>query len=305
MVMDMAMAMVTESPSAEFPAPEQRRYEIAGICFRVLCPSRWMFRQDGLLVPFRTEREDWNHTIQLDVVHRLTEPEGECLFVQPHLRVFLQGDAQVRYDGAVKEGLEGAYIRIHRQGTLSRVQILEGAIREGITPKILLNVMEAEHHIVRSRGFLLHAACVEWKGRAILFTAPSGVGKSTQADLWCRLRQARLINGDRAAVMVGEDRVMAMGIPFSGSSGVCRNGAMPVAAIVYLGQAERTQLHRIQGVKAFRRIWEGCCVNVWDREDVALCTDTVMEAAQRSPVFFLDCRPDESAVKALEQALEV
>jgi hypothetical protein len=163
--------------------------------------------------------------------------------------------------------------------------------------------MEAEHKIVRKGGFLLHAAYIRHGEGAILFTAPSGTGKSTQAELWRSLRGAELINGDRAAVYSRENGVWVMGVPFSGSSGVAKNVSLPLKAIVYLAQSPLTSITSLSGFRAFRRLWEGCSVNVWNLDDVNTCTQNVMNAIGVVPVFYLACTPDESAVIALEKAL--
>ena len=167
----------------------------------------------------------------------------------------------------------------------------------------VLSAMESEHRIVGRGGFLLHASWVRWKDRAILFTAPSGTGKSTQAELWCRLRGAELINGDRAAVFAGETP-QVRGIPFSGSSGVGKNARMPLAAVVYLSQAPQTTIEPLRGFRAFRKLWEGCSINLWDRADVDSCAENVTRVLGQVPMFHLACTPDASAVRALEQRLE-
>lgn len=157
--------------------------------------------------------------------------------------------------------------------------------------------------IVNAHGFLLHASFIAWHGRAILFTAPSGTGKSTQAELWRSLRGAQVINGDRVAVMCTKEGILASGVPCSGSSGISRNETLPLGAVVYLSQDEQTWIKRLTGRHAFARIWEGCCVNVWNREDMALCSDSVIHVAKTVPVWHLACRPDETAVETLEAAL--
>lgn len=63
-------------------------------------------------------------------------------------------------------------------------------------------------------------------------------------------------------------------IPFSGSSGVGKNEQMPLAAVVYLSQASQTTIAPLRGFRAFRRLWEGCSVNLWDREDLDACEQT-------------------------------
>ena len=110
--------------------------------------------------------------------------------------------------------------------------------------------------------------------------------------------------GNRGAVMVENGQVLVGGIPFSGSSGISENVSLPLAAIVYLSQAPQTRITRLSGVRAFRSIWEGCSISVWDRQDVDLCTHSVSAAVCAVPVFHLACTPDESAVIALESALE-
>lgn len=281
----------------------ERCYSIAGIRFQVRCPEKWMYREDGVLTGFRCDLTDPGHILEFAVVRELAPPEGMLVFSQPDKQVYRDGAAQIRYDGAVSESLTGAYMRICREGTYSRIQVREDAIRGHITPKLVLNALEAEHRLVEAGAFLLHASYICCQGKAILFTAPSGTGKSTQADLWCRLRGARLINGDRAAVSADPSGITVHGIPFAGSSGVFENESYPLSAIVYLSQAPQTTLAPLTGVRAFRAVWEGCSVNVWNPEDISVCTETVLETVQRVPVYHLACTPDESAVKALEQEL--
>lgn len=283
--------------------PMERFYTIAGIRFRICCPEEWLYRDDGVLTAYRGEGYLPDHTLHFSVVDALSPPEGDLVYSQPDKQIYRDGAAQVRYDGAVSADLGGAYMRIRREGCQSFVQVKRGAIRGRITSKLVLNALEAEHQIVHKGGFLLHASYICRDGKAILFTAPSGTGKSTQAELWCRLRGARLLNGDRAAVMAKPEGVRVRGIPFAGSSGVFENETLPLEAIVYLSQAPQTGIVRLNGVRAFRAVWEGCSVNVWNPEDVTACTETVLDVIQRIPVLHLACTPDESAVAALEKEL--
>lgn len=281
----------------------ERCYTIAGVRFRVCCPAEWMYREDGVLSAYRSPDVETEHTLEFQVVEELSPPEGELIYSQPNRRIYRSAAAQIRYDGALGGGLLGAHTRISREGALSRIQVKRDTILGRITPKLVLNAMEAEHRIVMAGGFLLHASYICHQGKAILFTAPSGTGKSTQAELWCRLRGARLLNGDRAAVMAEADGVMVRGVPFAGSSGVFENETFPLAAIVYLSQTPETAITPLVGLRSFKAIWEGCSVNIWNPEDVAVCSETVLTVVQRIPVFHLACTPDESAVEALEQEL--
>ena len=278
-------------------------YTISGIRFQVVCPEKWMFRDEGVLAAYRSGDSAADHTLEFSLVEQLAPPAGTCICAQPDKQVYQDEACQIRYIGVVGEDLSGAYMRIARCGSTSLVQVKESALQGHITAKLVLNAMEMEHHIVQNGGFLLHASYIGWQGRAILFTAPSGVGKSTQAALWQSLRDARVFNGDRAGVMVKDGVVYACGIPFSGSSGIAENETLPLSAIVYLSQAPQTRITRLTGINAFRSIWEGCSINLWNKEDVIACTETVLQTAAQIPIFHLACTPDSSAVEALEQAL--
>ena len=61
---------------------------------------------------------------------------------------------------------------------------------------------------------------------------------------------------------------------------------------------------QLKGFDAFRKVWEGISVNIWDSADVSVCSQTVLDALEVVPVYHLACTPDEEAVKALEQVLE-
>lgn len=66
----------------------------------------------------------------------------------------------------------------------------------------------------------LHASLVDSPYGGLLFSGVSGVGKSTQGDLWERFADASLINGDRPILRKTSDGWMASGSPYAGSSGV-------------------------------------------------------------------------------------
>lgn len=281
----------------------ERYYNIAGVRYRISAPDDQLSSEEGALAAFRAETADWDQWLDFAAADCLDPPSGELVYSDADRTIYFDNENQIRYEGTSGNRLEQAYIRILRCGNHSFVQVRKRKISVQITSKLIQNSMEMEHQIVTRKGILLHAAFIQCGGRAILFTAPSGTGKSTQADLWCRFRNAELINGDRAAVMRDGTTAKAFGIPFSGSSGVSKNVQSPLAAIVYLGQAPQTTVVPLHGSAAFRKVWEGCSVNAWNREDVSTCFQTVTELIESTPVYYMACTPDEQAVLVLEREL--
>lgn len=281
----------------------ERFYRFADITLRITANEEDLYRQDGVLLPFRVEGPDFSHTISYQIVDTLPVPEGDPIFRGLQLQVFRQGQVQTICLGDTDHLSAGAHTQIRREGNHSQVQVLRSKIPDRIPARFVLNTLEIEYHIAHHGGFLLHSSFISWNGKAILFTAPSGTGKSTQAELWKKYRGAEIINGDRTAVMVSDGGIFAHGVPYCGTSGICGNAELPLAAIVYLTQSPKSSVQPLTGLRAFRRVWEGCSVHTWDREDMELCTNAVMEAIRQVPVLHLACTPDEDAVNVLDAYL--
>lgn len=281
----------------------EKYYQFAGMDFLIDIPDEQMYCDDRRLAAFRVEKVTEPHCFQFQIVEELEAPGGAEITVQPGFRVYQEGDWSVRYIGGVQQTWEPAYIRAAHKGKQHNVQLKAAQFTGRVGTQTVLNSMAAEKLIVQEKGVILHASFIAYKDRAILFTAPSGTGKSTQADLWKDLRGAEIINGDRVAIRLVEGTILAEGIPFAGSSQYCENRSLPLAAVVYLGQAPTTTIRRVKGAEAFMRIWEGCSINTWDKDDVGKVTDLVAGLVQSVPIYHLVCTPDESAITALEQEL--
>lgn len=270
-----------------------------------------MYEEDGCLSPFRIDKSEISgnvrsaqqpHYFHFTVTKELKKPEGEPVAVYPDYRVYAQG--AVRYIGTVYKSWLSAYIRAEHRGKWHEVQLRAADFPDRIGVKTVLTSLGAEHLVAEADGFILHSAYIEWNGKAILFTAPSETGKSTQADLWHDLRGAEIINGDRSVIRVVNGEILAAGLPFAGSSHYCKNRTLPVAAIVYLQQSSVVSIRRLTGVEAFRKLWEGISANTWNKKDLEKISWLVQQTAVQVPVYQLACTPDESAVNALEQMLE-
>lgn len=157
--------------------------------------------------------------------------------------------------------------------------------------------------ILADAGMLvLHSAyIVTRQGEGILFSGPSGIGKSTQAALWQRYGAAQTVNGDRA--LVRPDTRTVSGVMYAGTSGICRNVTAPLRAVVLLHQAPESRVTDIRPQEAFARVLSQCAYHQWDPASAARMTELAARLVTNIPVRQLDCRADESAVRALEEAL--
>lgn len=281
----------------------EKFYCFAGVEIVVQIPDEQMYEDERRLAPFAVTTVNDPHIFHFEMVDALVPPVGHMIAAEPGYRVYKEDEWTVRYIGAVQESWEPAYIRAEHRGKEHRIQLQKDKFSGRVGTRTVLSSVAAEHLIAENDGFVFHCSYIAHDGKAILFTAPSGTGKSTQAEQWKQHRHAEIINGDRAAVRVVNETIIAEGIPFSGSSQYCKKRSLPLGAIVYLGQAPQTTIRKMRGYEAFSRIWEGCSVNIWDKQDVAKVSNVVRQITELIPVFHMPCTPNESAVIALEQEL--
>lgn len=148
------------------------------------------------------------------------------------------------------------------------------------------------------RGVLfLHASQVALGDTGVLFTAPSGTGKTTQARLWKRFREAQILCNDRTLT----DGRRTWGFPMDGSEPVRSAERRKLGAVVILEQAPENRLRRLGPREAIPRLMSQLVLDVWDPEAQAMACGLLLELMKCKPVYLLACTADEAAVRCLEQ----
>ncbi len=150
---------------------------------------------------------------------------------------------------------------------------------------------------------IFHASYVDLGEAALLFTAPPGTGKSTQADLWYKHMNTEIINGDKVLLYADDNGSYAHGLPFSGSSKICKNRSLKIKAIVRLGQAPENKIRRLKGLEAYKAVFEGCYQSMWSDKLSENISSLVEKTVKTTPIFWFDCVPDKTAVQMLESEL--
>ncbi len=103
--------------------------------------------------------------------------------------------------------------------------------------------------------FLMHGSVVAKDGRAFMFAAPSGVGKTTRTRLWLdQIADSQIINGDKPLIRISDQEIIACGSPWSGKEKLNENLCLPLAAIYFLERGEESSLRKMSFSEAFVRI---------------------------------------------------
>lgn len=167
----------------------------------------------------------------------------------------------------------------------------------------LCDIIALDTLLLHHSGLLLHASFIRWKGRGLLFSAPSGTGKSTQAALWADYEKAEIINGDRAGLRLLDGGWQAYGLPYAGSSGVYRNQSAALQGVVVLRQAEENRIRRLSPAQAARFLYPELTIHHWDRSFTERAMDLLAGLVTAVPVYLLECLPDRGAVDLTKQAV--
>lgn len=278
----------------------KRYYGFAGVGLALDLPDGEDFSEGRELPVFACEPRAGMTDVTVRIADRLIMPEGKIRAALPNMTEYDCGDAIVRCFGALSDGADNAGIIAEYRESGIRITMKRSVYRK-ITASAVLETIGTERLVGMAGGAILHSSFIEVGGKAVLFTAPSGTGKSTQAELWRENRGAVVINGDRSVLRIIDSVPCASGLPYSGSSGICLNRTLPLRAIVYIEQAHENSVTRLHGFAAFRKVWEGVCVNTWDTAQVSRASDIVRKIVTSVPVCLQKCTPDLRAVEALER----
>lgn len=232
-----------------------------------------------------------------------TEIPAPMLYQDEYCRVYTEKDRVWLENSAFGTMKTWAYSILHYdQGNVLRLQILSPT--STFKMDHVISGMMLESLLLTRERAILHTSVIAVDGQAILFTAPSGTGKSTQAELWRRHRNAEVLNGDRALLRLEKDATFACGLPFAGTSGICKNFTLPIRAVVVLEQAKKNQAERMQPTAAVRALLSQISLQKWNRQDIRLAMDITERLIERLPIYHLACLPDETAVDCLEKTLK-
>lgn len=153
--------------------------------------------------------------------------------------------------------------------------------------------------------FLFHSAALEYNGKAYLFSAPSGTGKSTHIGLWRKNlgKRISIINGDKPLIRLESDGSLTVhSSPWAGKEGWQRNCSYPLGAICFLKQAPENIICTLSPEKAGEKILSQI---IYPKSPAVLLKALTLadKLASDAPVFELGCTISDDAAKLSFEAM--
>ncbi len=155
-------------------------------------------------------------------------------------------------------------------------------------------------------GMVLHGSALAFDGNGIVFSAPSGTGKSTHAGLWREQYGERIvtINDDKPAIRFdAAGRPIVYGTPWSGKTELNTNTSVPLRAIVFLERKPQNAIRGLSSTEALLYMGRELALPYYDEALCELLWDTAARLVQAVPVFLLSCTISSEAVSLVREAI--
>lgn len=110
---------------------------------------------------------------------------------------------------------------------------------------------------IRYDTMLVHSSALVYDGGAYLFSADSGVGKSTHTKLWLKAfgDKVHIVNDDKPVVRLYDDHAQAFGTPFDGGSGIAHNENYPLKAIIFVERGEENSVRIPENKEIIQKLY--------------------------------------------------
>ena len=143
---------------------------------------------------------------------------------------------------------------------------------------------------------LVHSSALIYDGGAYLFSADSGVGKSTHTKLWLKAfgDKVHIMNDDKPVVRLYDDHAQAFGTPFDGGSGIALNENYPLKAIIFVERGEENSVRMPENKEIIQKLYFQTARMV-NRETAETMLLNFEKLLTLSKFYVLTCNMDISA----------
>ena len=259
-----------------------KTFQIGSFCFHLICDENICIPEHFLQFEVKNPRRSEN-TYHLATAFRLPAVSEKILVRRSDLIVYGTDAGETRLIGIKGQSTPYALYR-ELSDQEAEIYLAAEAVDNLRFDPVFTSLFALERQMIRRDSMILHCAYIKYRGTAILFSAPSETGKTTQAGLWERCWTA-------------------CGWPVCGTSEICHLEDTPIHAVVMLRQGKENHVERLSPVQAFAQLYSQITVNQWNRDFVQRTVELIEDLVAHVPVWQLTCDISENAVQCLETVL--
>jgi len=153
------------------------------------------------------------------------------------------------------------------------------------------------HRIARDGGLMLHSCGILRGAHALLFTGPSGAGKTTISRLMREHAGASVLSDDRIVLRLDGDGIRIFGTPWHGDGELSSTGSARLRAIHVIRHAPEVLAEPLCGATAARAVLENAFLPAYDPVGAETALGFVADLVDRVRVVRLGFPKDERVVR--------
>ncbi|MBP3879349.1 MAG: PqqD family protein [Lachnospiraceae bacterium] len=145
--------------------------------------------------------------------------------------------------------------------------------------------------------YIIHSASILHDGRAWLFSALSGTGKSTHTNLWHKLYGTPYLDGDLNLLAFEGGRPVVKGIPWCGTSGIYTTETWPLGGIILLARDPKNYVEELSVGAKVLGISMRFISPKWNEEMLRGVLDFSERIVKSSGICRLHCNMEDEAAE--------
>lgn len=275
-------------------------YKISDFEFEII-------NHDNIMMPsnfkkFYVDHSCFNYQYDIYVTNQIEVESTKFTINKDDIKIVTNNNLETRYL-YIKGDFKPYAKCIEIDNNHSKILVDHDYIHLMDTDTMFVSLLCLERRMNNFNQYILHSAYIIYNNEAILFTAPSGTGKSTQANLWQKYRNARIINGDKSLLVKKGQQYYASGWPICGSSNICFNESYPIKAIVVLSQGLVNKVEVLDYKDSVKKLLSEMTINYHNVNFINQAMDFIEDLVKNVKVYHLTCDISKQAVECLEREL--
>ncbi|MBR7060507.1 MAG: hypothetical protein IKI34_02090 [Eubacterium sp.] len=168
----------------------------------------------------------------------------------------------------------------------------------------MLSGSEFYAQLLKFRGMLLHSSCIVVDNIAYAFSADSGTGKSTHANLWLENfgERAHMLNDDKPAIRKIDGKIYACGTPWSGKYDYSTPENIRLGGICFIERSKTNYIKKANTNKAIFNIFSQT-VRKLGETGMNLLFDVIEDIFSSVPLYELGCDISQEAFEVSSSAM--
>lgn len=175
-------------------------------------------------------------------------------------------------------------------------------------PEMLVNAIRDSFlfHASFFGRIAIHSASIAYRDRAWLFSALSGVGKSTHVEMWKKAGfEFEYLNGDITMIYMEEGMPVAAGLPWCGTSKIYGDKGLPFGGILFIKRDGKDFVNQLSLAEATLEMVARNISPSWTRELMKMNIDNIKRII---PLCFsgeLMCTPSVTAANVSKDSIDI